>query len=37
MLEVVSLLGGDEELMIHAMPMQSKYLPLLRGLGDQHA
>lgn len=34
MLEVISLLEDDEELVIHAMPMQNKYRPLLRGLGD---
>lgn len=37
MLEVISLLENDDELVIHAMPMQTKYQSLLRGLGDQHA
>jgi hypothetical protein len=35
MLEVVTLVQDDDaELVIHAMPMQPKYEPLLRGLGE---
>jgi len=38
MLEAISLLEEDEdrEVVIHAMVMTAKYLPLLRGLGDTH-
>lgn len=38
LLEVVTLLRDDDvELVIHAMLMQSKYEPLLRGLGESDA
>jgi len=36
MLEVVTIVEDDgEELVIHAMPMQARYLPLLRGFGGR--
>lgn len=35
LLEVVTIVEQEEdELVIHAMPMQAKYQPLLRGLGE---
>jgi hypothetical protein len=35
LLEVVTVVDqDDDELVIHAMPMQAKYEPLLRGLGE---
>ena len=38
LLEVVTVARDDDtELVIHAMPMQPKYEPLLRGLGEPDA
>ncbi|WP_426574687.1 hypothetical protein [Aquihabitans sp. McL0605] len=37
LLEVVTIMELTEELVIHAMPVRAKYLPLLRGLGDDDA
>ena len=38
LLEVVTVMRADNtELVIHAMPMQSTYEPLLRGLGEPDA
>lgn len=37
LLEVVTIVDQeDDELVIHAMPMQTTYEPLLRGLGEPH-
>ena len=37
LLEIVTLVLDDIELVIHAMPMRPKYEHLLRGLGDVDA
>jgi len=37
MIEVLALLEDDHELVIHAMSVQKKYEPLLRGRGEPDA
>jgi hypothetical protein len=38
LLEIITIdFGDDTEMVIHAMAMQSKYEPMLRGLGEPDA